>query len=67
MEHDKNVCANCNCSHHKFVPLLIVLFGLAFVAQNMGWMSMDAVSKTWPVLVVLAGLFKMFGNKCKCC
>lgn len=63
MEHNKNVC---NCHHHKFLPLLVVLFGLAFFAQNMGWMSMEVLAETWPVLVILAGLFKLFGRY-KCC
>lgn len=57
----------CKCPHHKIVPLLIVLFGLDFLAGAMGWLSMNFVNVSWPILVILAGAMKMMGGKCKCC
>ena len=56
----------CKCPHHKVVPGLTVLFGLLFLAGNMGWVSMETVA-WWPVLVILAGLMKMSRGMCKCC
>ncbi len=57
----------CGCPHHKVVPGLIVLFGLAFLALDFGWLSMAQVMWIWPVLIILGGLTKIFGSGCKCC
>jgi hypothetical protein len=62
----KNVC---KCPHHKVVPVLIVLLGLAFLLEAWGTLSASAVNIIWPVIVILIGLMKI-GNSsgmCKCC
>ena len=56
----------CGCPHHKMVPLLVVLFGLAFLLEALGMLNMSFVNVAWPVLVILAGLMKMFKGMCKC-
>lgn len=60
----KNVCT---CSHHKVLPILIVLLGLTFLLGNMGTINAGTVNLIWPVLVIIAGGMKLFSHKCKCC
>lgn len=57
----------CGCPHHKVFPALIVLFGLLFLLGEMNVVAASTVSLGWPVLVILAGLFKMTKGMCKCC
>ena len=57
----------CPCPHHKVVPALIVLFGLAFLLQACNILSADTVAITWPIIVIVGGFVKMFSHKCKCC
>ena len=66
MENNQNVC---KCHHHKVMPLLIVLFGLAFLLGQWGALSWDSVNVIWPVLVIVAGLMKFTekSGMCKCC
>jgi len=59
--------SRCNCMHHKMVPILVVVFGFLFLGQYYGWFMADTVAMVWPVLVILAGLTKMFKGMCKCC
>ena len=62
----KNVC---KCHHHKAMPVLVIVFGLLFVAGNMTWVSWEFVNMVWPILVVIAGIKKlvMGMGMCKCC
>ncbi len=48
----------CGCMCHKAKGILIVLFGLLFLAQALGWASETFVFYTWPLLVVLYGIKK---------
>lgn len=57
----------CKCHHHKIVPLVIVLIGLAFLLQALGILDMMTVAIAWPVLLIVAGLAKLSGRKCGCC
>ncbi len=57
----------CNCPHHKMVPIFIVLIGLTFLLGALNVLSAGAVSITWPIFVILAGLMKMMKGACKCC
>lgn len=64
-----NVCEHCGCKcpHHKVVPGLVVLFGLAFLLEALGYMTMQTLKIVWPALVVLAGFTKWGSSRCKCC
>ena len=64
---DQQGMQKCGCPHHKIVPGLVVLFGLLFLLQAFGMVADRTVMIGWPVLVILAGLQKMFEAKCKCC
>ncbi len=57
----------CKCPHHKVFPLLVVLFGLTFLLGAVGYLTPAAVSITWPILVIIAGIFKMKMGGCRCC
>jgi energy-coupling factor transporter transmembrane protein EcfT len=64
---DGKMNGKCNCMHHKVVPLVIVLIGLAFLLQAFNVLTPMFVAIAWPVLVIIAGLTKLGGRSCKCC
>ncbi len=58
----------CGCMHHKTMPILVILFGLDFLAYYMGWGVSDSfLNVSWPILVMAAGFIKMNKGMCKCC
>lgn len=57
----------CKCPHHKMVPLLIVLFALAFLLKAFNVVMEEFVNVAWPVLVGLAGVMKLSEGSCTCC
>ncbi|MBI2644811.1 hypothetical protein HYW94_01370 [Candidatus Uhrbacteria bacterium] len=58
---------SCGCPHHKMMPLFIVLFGLVFLLKTLNVITPEVLDVAWPVIVILAGLFKMTKGMCKCC
>ncbi len=44
------------------VGVIIILFGLLFLAKALGYFSADTVSMVWPILVIIAG----YGKFCSC-
>ncbi|MDP3901290.1 MAG: hypothetical protein Q8Q38_03105 [bacterium] len=60
----KNVCG---CSHHKVIPVLIVLFGALFFLGEIDVVSSGTVSLWWPIIVMAGGLTKLTAKACKCC
>ncbi len=63
----ENMNGSCRCMHHKMMPFFILLLGLTFLLQALGILPADIVGYIWPILLILIGLQKMFGNKCHCC
>ena len=57
----------CGCPHHKVVPFLIFLFGLVFLLGMTGTISQQTAAYSWPVILMIVGLTKMFSGSCKCC
>lgn len=57
----------CPCPCHKFITLLVVLFGLNFLLKTLGVYGDDVSNIIWPILVILGGLKSMFSTMCKCC
>lgn len=57
----------CNCPHHKVIPVLVILLGVAFLAANLNLITWSVVGWIWPVLVVIAGGTMLFRGSCKCC
>ena len=57
----------CRCPHHKMFGVFITLFGLLFVLGALNWVSRGVVDVGWPLLVLAAGLTKLFSHKCTCC
>lgn len=59
----------CNCSSHKGHSKcmqigggLLLLVGLVYVAQSLGWLSMN-LPNFWAVLLVIFGLFSIMEAK----
>jgi hypothetical protein len=52
----------CKCMHHKVVTWGIILFGLVFLLEALGYMSMQTTNIVWPIIVIVVGFTKM----CKC-
>jgi len=57
----------CSCPHHKAIPALVILFGLLFLLEALGSVSMRTVSIIWPLIVIVAGIMKWTAKGCKCC
>ncbi|MBI2448236.1 hypothetical protein HYV44_01590 [Candidatus Microgenomates bacterium] len=60
-------CCSCNCVHHSFGPILVILFGLTFLLGTLGVLASELVAIVWPSIVILGGLGKLLDRKCKCC
>ena len=46
--------------------IAVVVIGIVFLFQNMGWLPGNAWQIIWPALVILFGLSIMYG-KSECC
>ena len=57
----------CGCGHHKVVPIVVTLIGLAFLLQTFDVLSANTVSIAWPILLIIGGLTKLGGDSCNCC
>lgn len=57
----------CRCPHHKMVPLMAFLIGVAFLLRNLGILTMGAVDLVWPIFLIVGAGTKLNENKCKCC
>jgi hypothetical protein len=64
---DKGMCMKCKCPHHKAIPVLVILLGLTFLLHSLHVVGWYFVSITWPILLILAGIFKLGGKSCGCC
>lgn len=68
MEGDMDMqCGKCGCSHHKAMPVLVVLFGVLFLLGSLNVVTPDLVGTVWPIIVILGGLSKLMSGSCKCC
>lgn len=57
----------CPCLHHHVAPAAIVLIGLAFLGNALGFVSDALLALSWPVLLIIAGFAKLLGKGCRCC
>ncbi|MFA5946588.1 MAG: DUF5668 domain-containing protein [Patescibacteria group bacterium] len=57
----------CGCPHHKLVPLIIVIVGVAFLLQTLGVLTAATVSMVWPIGLIMIGLMKLSSGMCGCC
>ncbi|OGZ65845.1 MAG: hypothetical protein A3D34_03300 [Candidatus Staskawiczbacteria bacterium RIFCSPHIGHO2_02_FULL_33_16] len=59
----------CNCTHHKTIPVLVILFGLAFLLQALDVISSGFVMIAWPIIIIAVGVMKLVEKSgvCKCC
>ncbi len=59
--------SRCGCWHHQAMGILLVLLGLTFLMGALNVIDGETVNVIWPVIVVIAGLKKLFAGMCKCC
>lgn len=57
----------CECSHHSIIPILAILFAIAFLLDYQGFLSAGSVNVIWPILVGIGGIVKLQESKCECC
>ena len=57
----------CGCPCHRMTGLFAVGVGVVFLLGALDVISQQAVSITWPIFVILAGLKKASRGLCKCC
>lgn len=57
----------CECSHHSIIPILIILFAIAFLLDYQGFLKAGSVNVIWPILVGIGGIVKLREDKCGCC
>jgi hypothetical protein len=55
----------CRCPHHKILPWMLILIGLDFLLGATNVLTMEFVSITWPILVIIIGGTKLV--RCNCC
>jgi len=61
----KNVCS---CKHHKVSPIALIVIGLVIVAQSFGILVGGPLAMLIiGAMIILIGVMKMMGSKCKCC
>jgi hypothetical protein len=56
----------CSCPHHKVVPLVITLVGVALLLQVMNVITAQTMSYVWPIAIILVGLMKLSKGMCSC-
>jgi hypothetical protein len=61
-----NTASACRCGHHKVFPIIVILFGLLFLLEQLGVFTAAFTDLAWPVLVILAGLVKLKSGSCGC-
>ena len=59
--------SKCGCPCHCMTGILIALIGLTFLLGAFNVLSARVVEITWPILLILIGVQKVCGRKCKCC
>ena len=53
----------CKCGrHHKVIPILVILMGLAFLSRRVNVLTWGFVGVTWPILVIIGGVMKLCGS-----
>lgn len=57
----------CPCTHHKMVPVYLIVLGLLFLLTALDVISSDVTDVIWPVLLILIGLQKLLQSRCNCC
>ena len=67
MEPNTNAPGTCTCKHHKIVPVMIILFGVAFLLADLNILTWSALNVIWPILIIVVGFMKFTKGKCKCC
>lgn len=57
----------CCCFHHYVSPVLVVLIALVFLLGNLNVIAAEIVGVTWPILLGLIGIQRIFVRTCRCC
>jgi len=57
----------CNCTHHKVIPVLVILIGVDFLLGAIHIFTWGFVDVTWPILLIIGGAGKLSMGRCTCC
>jgi hypothetical protein len=57
----------CSCGHHKVLPIIVILLGLAFLLGALNVLTATVVNMIWPILLIIGGVVKMSESRCSCC
>lgn len=60
-------CGNCNCPHHRAVPVFIILIAATFLLGEWEIISPTTVDIVWPILLGAIGVTKLMKGRCGCC
>ena len=67
MEQNTNAPKTCSCNHHKIVPVLFIIVGLAFLLSDLHILTWGAANLIWPIALIVFGVMKLSKGKCGCC
>lgn len=60
----------CKCGKHgghKHLGWMLIIFGALFLAGEMQWLGQEIVDVTWPILLIILGIKKLYTkHKCMC-
>ena len=60
-------CKKCCCPHHRVISIVAILIALDFLLVAFKVYSIDTAQIIWPIIVIVAVIFKMITRRCKCC
>ncbi|AKJ31297.1 LiaI-LiaF-like domain-containing protein [Caldimonas brevitalea] len=43
--------------------VLLIVIGSVLLAHNLGWISLQALTRWWPLLLIIAGVWSLLGRR----
>jgi hypothetical protein len=67
MDQNTNAPKKCSCGHHKVMPVLVIIVGIAFLLSYLNILAWSATNIIWPIAIIIFGCMKLAKGKCTCC